>query len=102
MQPSAVKRRSISIAKHKTTISLEDEFWQSLRMIAIGRGETLSHLLAKIEGDRQTANLSSAIRLFVLRYYRDQLDQRGGIVSSLDLSNVTERGTQLGFNFERS
>jgi predicted DNA-binding ribbon-helix-helix protein len=93
MKPSVIKKRSIGVAGRNTSISLEDEFWQSLRMIAIRRGETLSKLLAKIERDRQSANLSSAIRLFVLRYYQDQLDQRGGIGSSLDVSSVIGRGT---------
>jgi len=68
----SVKKRSIAVAGRHTSISLEDEFWQSLRIIARRRGETLSQLLVKIEGDRQSTNLSSAIRLFVLRYYRDQ------------------------------
>jgi predicted DNA-binding ribbon-helix-helix protein len=97
MQSSVIKKHSIGVARRNTSISLEDEFWQSLRMIAMRRGETLSQLLAKIEWDRKSANLSSAIRMFVLRYYRDQLDQRGG--SSLDVSN--ERETQLGFNFDQ-
>jgi predicted DNA-binding ribbon-helix-helix protein len=67
-----MKKRSIAIAGRKTSISLEDVFWSSLQQIAMGRHETLSGLVAAIDADRQHANLSSAIRLFVLDYYREQ------------------------------
>jgi predicted DNA-binding ribbon-helix-helix protein len=67
-----VGHRSIVIAGHKTSISLEDEFWNSLKEIAGERGMTVAALVAAIDGDRQHANLSSAIRLFVLGVYRDQ------------------------------
>ena len=83
MKSSGIKKHSIVLAGHRTSVSLEDEFWGSLRTIARGRGETLSSLLIKIDAGRKSANLSSAIRLFVLRYYRDELDQRGGVVISL-------------------
>jgi predicted DNA-binding ribbon-helix-helix protein len=49
-------------------------FWKHLREIATERRESLSSLVAAINADRQHANLSWAIRLFVLRYYRDQID----------------------------
>jgi predicted DNA-binding ribbon-helix-helix protein len=63
---SRVSKRSIVIVGHKTSVSLEDEFWNSLKEIAGERGMTLMELAAAIDGDRQHANLSSAIRLFVL------------------------------------
>jgi predicted DNA-binding ribbon-helix-helix protein len=69
-------KRSIVIAGDKTSVSLEDEFWNSLKEIAGERGMTLMELVAAIDGDRQHANLSSAIRLFVLGVYRDQPDHR--------------------------
>jgi len=69
---SQVAKRSIVIAGHKTSVSVEDEFWNSLKEIARERGTTLGALIAAIDGDRQHANLSSAIRLFVLGVYRDQ------------------------------
>ena len=69
---SSVSKRSIVIAGHKTSVSLEDEFWKSLKEIARERGMTLAELVAAIDGNRQHANLSSAIRLFVLGFYRDQ------------------------------
>ena len=67
-----VPKRSVYIAGHKTSVSLEYEFWNSLKGIARERNMTLGALVAAIDRDRQHANLSSAIRLFVLGFYRDQ------------------------------
>jgi predicted DNA-binding ribbon-helix-helix protein len=69
---SSVPKRSIFFAGYKTSVSLEDEFWNSLKKIASERGKTLGELVRTIDGNRQHANLSSAIRLFVLGFYRDQ------------------------------
>ena len=68
---SPVVKRSIVIAGHKTSVSLEDAFWTGLKEIAAKRDLTLSDLVAAIDQDRQLGNLSSAIRLFVLDYYRN-------------------------------
>jgi predicted DNA-binding ribbon-helix-helix protein len=70
---SPVVKRSIVIAGHKTSVSLEDAFWKGLKEIANERDITLSELVAAIDSDRQHGNLSSAIRLFVLDFYRNQL-----------------------------
>ena len=67
-------RQSIDIAGHETIVSLEPVVWKRLREIATERRETLSSLVGTINANRQHANLSSAIRLFVLRYYSDQID----------------------------
>ena len=67
---SPVVKRSIVIAGHKTSVSLEDGFWTALKDIATSRNMTLSELVASIDSDRRQGNLSSAIRLFVLDYYR--------------------------------
>jgi len=67
---SPVVKRSIVIAGHKTSVSLEDAFWKGLKEIATGREKTLSDLVASIDTDRRHGNLSSAIRLFVLDHYR--------------------------------
>ena len=72
---SRVLKRSIVLAGHKTSISLEDEFWKGLKEIAAGRDMTLSELVAAIDSERQLGNLSSAIRLFVLDFYRDQVSE---------------------------
>jgi predicted DNA-binding ribbon-helix-helix protein len=69
---SLVVKRSIVIAGHKTSVSLEDEFWKGLREIADKRHVTLSELAATVDSGRQFGNLSSAIRLFVLGFYRDR------------------------------
>jgi predicted DNA-binding ribbon-helix-helix protein len=67
---SPVVKRSIVIAGHKTSVSLEDAFWKSLKDIAIARSTTLSDLVASIDSGRPHGNLSSAIRLFVLDHYQ--------------------------------
>jgi predicted DNA-binding ribbon-helix-helix protein len=69
---SPVVKRSIVIAGHKTSVSLEDAFWRSLKEIATRRDMTLSDLVASIDAERRHGNLSSAIRLFVLDHYRSQ------------------------------
>jgi predicted DNA-binding ribbon-helix-helix protein len=68
---SPVIKRSIVIAGHKTSVSLEDAFWKGLKEIADDRDVTLSDLVSSIDTDRQHGNLSSAIRLFVLDHYRN-------------------------------
>jgi len=70
---SPVVKRSIVIAGHKTSVSLEDAFWKGLKEIAAERSVTLSELVASIDSDRQHGNLSSGIRLFVLDHYRSQI-----------------------------
>jgi predicted DNA-binding ribbon-helix-helix protein len=85
---SSVKKHSIKVGRHKTSISLEDEFWTALQKIARGRGESLRQLIASIDEARQFANLSSAVRMFVLRYYRDQLDQQSGTI--VDVAHSAE------------
>jgi predicted DNA-binding ribbon-helix-helix protein len=75
---SPVVKRSIVIAGHKTSVSLEDAFWKGLKDIAGGRDMTLSELVAAIDSERRHGNLSSAIRLFVLDHYRSQsADDKG-------------------------
>jgi predicted DNA-binding ribbon-helix-helix protein len=70
---SPVVKRSIVVGGHKTSVSLEDAFWNSLKEIGGKRHMTLSELVAAIDTQRQHGNLSSAIRLFVLDFYRAQL-----------------------------
>jgi predicted DNA-binding ribbon-helix-helix protein len=74
---SLVIKRSIVIAGHKTSVSLEDAFWQALKEIAHARNATLSEIVASINEKRRQGNLSSSIRLFVLEYYCSQLNQVG-------------------------
>ena len=72
---SQVVKRSIVIAGHKTSVSLEDAFWTGLKEIAKGREMTLSDLVASIDTDRHHGNLSSTIRLLVLDHYRSMANQ---------------------------
>jgi len=70
-----IEKRSVVIAGHKTSVSLEDAFWSALKEVAAQRDMTLSELVGAIDADREHGNLSSAIRLFVLDVYLDQLDR---------------------------
>jgi predicted DNA-binding ribbon-helix-helix protein len=58
-------KRSVRIAGHPTSVSLEPEFWEALKRIAVARGLSLNGLVAEIDAGRST-NLSSALRVFVL------------------------------------
>ncbi len=70
---SPVIKRSIVIAGHKTSVSLEDAFWNGLKNIATARHTSLSDLVATIDSQRRRGNLSSAIRLFVLDHFQARL-----------------------------
>ena len=76
MMKSLVVKRSIFLASHKTSVSLEDEFWTALKEIAGDRHVTLSELIGGIDAQRQHGNLSSALRLFVLEYYRSKAAEK--------------------------
>ena len=69
-------KRSIVVSGRKTSVSLEDQFLYSLKEIARERNMTVGELVGAIDADRQHPNLSSAIRLFVLGVYRDQVASR--------------------------
>jgi predicted DNA-binding ribbon-helix-helix protein len=69
---SSVIKRSIVIGGHKTSVSLEDPFWNDLKDIAHAKRVTLSEMVAEIDGARKESNLSSAIRLFVLGYFQNE------------------------------
>ena len=66
-----MKKHSLVIAGHATSVSLEQEFWDALRELADRRGISLAALIAEIDAERQE-NLSSALRLYVLRTLRSQ------------------------------
>jgi predicted DNA-binding ribbon-helix-helix protein len=69
---SSVIKRSIDIGGHKTSVSLEDEFWDGLRAIAERQNMTVSALTKRIDNERQNRNLSSAIRVFVFKNSQGQ------------------------------
>lgn len=69
-----VVKRSVRVAGHPTSVSLEDSFWDALKEIACTRGMSLNALIAEIDaariGETAAMNLSSAIRVYVLAWYR--------------------------------
>lgn len=65
-------KRSVSIRGHATSVSLEDEFWDALSGIAAERGQPVAALVAEVDAGRGDRGLSSALRLFVLGYYRER------------------------------
>jgi predicted DNA-binding ribbon-helix-helix protein len=73
-----VRKRSVVIGGHKTSVSLEEAFWSAIREIAIERGVSMSAMIAQIDSAKQQSNLSSAIRLFVLEHYRARIEAEPG------------------------
>jgi predicted DNA-binding ribbon-helix-helix protein len=74
----AVLKRSVLIAGHRTSVSIEEPFWSGLRDLARRRGLSLNGLVAVIDAERRGQNLSSAIRVAVLTYYRDKAQGADG------------------------
>ena len=70
---SSIVKRSVALHGRRTSVSLEDAFWKALREIAYHQHVSLSHLIESINTNRKQGNLSSAIRLFVLELYQDQI-----------------------------
>jgi predicted DNA-binding ribbon-helix-helix protein len=85
---SAIVKRSVVIAGHKTSVSLEDAFWGNLKEIARSREMTLSKMVGYISGQRGDGNLSSSIRLFVLEHVR----ARCGIGANAQVAEPDEVG----------
>lgn len=67
---SGILKRSIAVAGHRTSISLEEPFWNALLDLAKADGVSVSALIARIDAVRGTQNLSSAIRVHVLERVR--------------------------------
>jgi predicted DNA-binding ribbon-helix-helix protein len=73
---SRILKRSIVVGGHKTSVSLENEFWRGLKEIAMEREKTLSSLVAEIGAARVRRNLSSALRIFVLEHYQAEASRQ--------------------------
>lgn len=67
-----MEKRSLTIAGHRTSIALEPEFWAGLEAMAAARGQSVPTLIGGIDQAREVPNLSSAVRLAVLAWYRDR------------------------------
>jgi predicted DNA-binding ribbon-helix-helix protein len=79
---STVVKRSVVLAGHKTSVSLEDPFWEGLKEIAKAKRQSLSDLVSGIDTDREHANLSSAIRLFVLNHHQAQAARSSAVLAA--------------------
>lgn len=79
---SLVVKRSVVIGGHKTSVSLEDAFWQGLKEIAGNRHATLSSVVSDIDSAREEGNLSSAIRLFVFETVRTRTNGRDNTLAA--------------------
>jgi predicted DNA-binding ribbon-helix-helix protein len=69
LKPSPVVKRTIVINGRKTSVSLEDAFWKALKEIAADKKRPVTWLVSQIDSEFEGRNLSSALRVFVLRYY---------------------------------
>ena len=74
MRKSLVIKHSIVVGGHKTSVSLEDDFWEALKQIAARNRVTLSDLVGSIDSQRRHNNLSPSLRLFVLNDYRQRIE----------------------------
>lgn len=68
---AGVRKRSVTLAGHRTSLSLEPEFWQALKAAARADGLSLNALIARIDRERR-GNLSSAVRVYLLKRAQDQ------------------------------
>jgi predicted DNA-binding ribbon-helix-helix protein len=66
-----LRKRSLTIAGHRTSLALEDDFWTGLEALAAARDEPLTATIRAIDEARDEPNLSSAVRVAVLAFYRD-------------------------------
>jgi predicted DNA-binding ribbon-helix-helix protein len=69
---SRIVKRSVNIIGRKTSVSLDDEFWNALKQIAITQEIPLRELVLKIDNERADSGLSSAIRVYVRNYHSDK------------------------------
>lgn len=72
MLESAVRKRSVILNGRRTSVSLEDKFWESLRAISKAEGSTIAEFITRINDERDKVNLSSAIRTTVLEYVQQK------------------------------
>jgi len=94
---STILKRSVLIRGHKTSVSLEEPFWIGLKEIAGSRHQPLTAVLQQVDLERRdNANLSSAVRLFVLEHYRERAnaaavphDEHSGRVTAYPSGDIT-------------
>jgi predicted DNA-binding ribbon-helix-helix protein len=81
---SPIKKRSIVVGGHKTSVSLEEAFWSGIKEISGARNMTMSELVGEIDANRHQGNLSSAIRVFVLDHFKRRAQGPTGEPRPLD------------------
>jgi predicted DNA-binding ribbon-helix-helix protein len=86
MKSSLVAKRSVKIGGRMTSVALEDIFWTALKEIAHERRGTLQHLITSINADRQSCNLSSVLRVFILKFYKDELARQRAMFEQREIS----------------
>lgn len=70
-----IQKRSLTLRGHRTSVSLEDEFWDALKSIAVDKGMSTNALACHIDSERDfSSGLASSIRVFVLNHYRKAAD----------------------------
>jgi predicted DNA-binding ribbon-helix-helix protein len=97
LEKSVIIKRSVTVGGHKTSISLEAEFWNGLREIAALQNVTVTTLLQRIDTDRKSANLSSAVRIHVFEHYRKLAAERnppqgGGVMATFVFDDMAITG----------
>jgi len=86
---AAIIKRSVKVRGRKTSVSLEDEFWEALQEIAERERLPVWKIVQAIDLDRQNANLSSAIRVYVLKQFRSADRRTGPAAGVLPLTEAT-------------
>ena len=74
MMPSLVVKRSVRFNGHNTSISVEEPFWSHLKAIATYQDKSISELVSDIDRQRDHSNLSSAARLYVLNFVKQEIE----------------------------
>jgi len=90
---SAIIKRSVAVRGRKTSVTLENEFWDALQEISHARRMSIAQLIDESDLNRHHANLSSQIRTFVLSYYRSRLQALGYIAGAA--TTDAERGDKI-------
>ena len=92
-----IAKRSVMIAGHRTSVSLEAEFWAALQEIGRGRGQSVKALIGAVDATRGERNLSSAIRVFVLTAFREEAASERAFADRAGIGEgVQEAGGGMG------
>ena len=79
----AIRKHSVKLSGHHTSLSLEEVYWEALREVAREKGLSMTGLIERIDRERD-GNLSSAVRVFLLQHYRGRAEERAGSESALE------------------